>query len=54
MRADAADALNDIEILNIISAFAGLFHAAVVITNLDDRALNAFAVQRNLKAARLL
>ena len=54
MRADAADALDDIQRLNIVAAFAGFLDAAVVVADLDDRALHLFAVQRNLKAARLL
>ena len=54
VRANAADALDDIQRLNIVAAFAGFFEAAVVVTDLDDRALHLLAVQRNLEAARLL
>mgnify|MGYP001163336779 CR=1 FL=1 len=54
VRADAADALDDIQRLNIVAAFAGFLDAAVVVADLDDRALHLFAAQRDLKAARLL
>ena len=53
MRANAADAFNQIHILDIGARLAGLFNAAVVVPQANARPYDALSLQHQLKTLRL-
>jgi hypothetical protein len=51
---DAADALQEVQVLDVVAALGGLFDPAVDVAQAHGGVLDRLAVDRELKMARLL